>query len=500
MGLVSFPLIRYPETANGYVTQAMDLVTSNLGWLFLLLGIGALFFCFWLAFGRFGNVKLGEPDEPPEYSDVHWVGMMFTAGVGAGLIAWGFAEPVFYLLTPPFGVEPLSNSAMEWAHMYPLFHWGIIPWAMYAIPAVPIAYMLYVKRVRYLRISVACEDALPTVGRETFKTAIDVAIMLGIIGGTATSLGLGVPLLSAFLTELTGIPDSNMMKLVVLVVWTLLFGASAYRGLKKGIKVLADINMVLAGLATLFILLAGPTLFILSLSVNSFGLLINNFWSMSFWMDPIQKSGFPEAWTVFYWAWWFAFGAFIGLFFGRISRGRTIKQLVLGVICWGSLGTWSFLLIAGGYSIYLETSGALPVTQILQQQDMFVLAAKILTSLPSGKVVLTAFIVLSVVFYATTLDSAAYVLASVCSKNLRNDQEPPKVSRIVWAAALAVLTAGLIVTEGLDAVKTSTVVSAVPLLPIYVLMCVSLIRWLQKDFGEHASSRSSNQTPTLPHK
>ncbi|MEM7281776.1 MAG: BCCT family transporter, partial [Pseudomonadota bacterium] len=362
-------------------------------------------------------------------------------------------------------------------------------WAMYAIPAVPIAYMLYVKRVRYLRISVACEEALPERGRETLKTAIDVAIMLGIIGGTATSLGLGVPLLSAFITELTGVPDSNTIKLIVLAVWTLLFGASAYRGLKKGIKVLADINMVLAGLATVFILLAGPTLFILSISVNSVGQLFHNFWNMSLWMDPIDKSGFPESWTVFYWAWWFAFGAFIGLFFGRISRGRTIRQLVLGVICWGSLGTCSFLAIAGGYSVYLESSGTFPVTQVLADQGMFVLAAKILTTLPSGKIVLAAFIVLSIVFYATTLDSAAYVLASVCSKNLRNDQEPPKVSRIIWAVALAVLTAGLIITEGLDAVKTSTVVSAVPLLPIFLLMCVSLVRWLNKDFGSHKPSK-----------
>ena len=462
----------------------MNLITSTMGWLYLLIGMASLVFCFWLAFGRFGQVKLGQAGEPPEYSDLHWVAMMFTAGIGAGLIAWGFAEPIFYLQTPPMGVEPHSSEAMEWAHAYPLFHWSLIPWAIYAVPAVPIAYMLYVKREPILRISAACEAGLPVAGRENAKTLIDILIMLGIIGGTATSLGLGVPLVSAFIAELTGVADSTLIKLWVLVIWTVLFGASAYRGLKKGIKVLADINLVLAAIATLFILLAGPTLFILSISVNSLGTVMHNFWNMGFWTDPIVKSGFPEAWTVFYWGWWIAFAAFIGLFFGRISRGRTIRQLVLGVIGWGSLGTCLFLTIAGGYSIYLEANDLFPVSQTLTNDGMSVLVAKVLTQLPLGKLTLFVFTILAIIFYATTLDSAAYVLASVCTKNLRNDQEPPKFSRLIWAGALAVLTAGLIISGGLATVQSTTVVFSLPLIPIILLMSYSLVKWLNQDFGE----------------
>ncbi len=474
-------MILFPQAGERYAQGAMDFITGKLGWLYLSGGAAVLGFAAWLAFGPYGHVKLGAPDEPPEYSDIHWISMMFTAGIGAGMIVWGFAESVYYLRTPPFGIAQHSSQAIEWAHMYPLFHWGLTPWALYAIPAVPIAYMLHVKRAPLLKISAACEEALPIRGRAGIKIAIDALIALGIVGGTATSLALGVPLVSAFLSELAGVPDTLQTKALILILWTMLFGASAYRGLKKGIKVLADINMVLAALAMLFILLAGPTVFILSLSVNSFGLLLDNFWLMSTWTDPVEKRGFPEAWTIFYWAWWLAFSAFIGMFFGRISRGRTIRQLVLGVIFWGSLGTWLFMCIAGGYSLYLEAHDLFPVQETLANEGMSVLAAKVIVQLPMGRIALAGFIVLSIIFYATTLDSAAYVLASVCSKGLHHDQEPPRVSRLVWAACLALLAAGLVMSDNLRTVKSSTVVFSLPLIPVVVLMSVSLVRWLRRD-------------------
>ncbi len=485
-------MLAFPEAGAAYAKAAKAFITGNLGWLYLSLGGGALVFCAWLAFGPYAHVVLGTVGEKPEYSDLHWVAMMFTAGVGASLIAWAAAEPVYYLNTPPFGAEPFSSTAVEWAHAYPIFHWGIIPWAFYAIPAVPIAYMLYVKKVPMLKVSGACESALPVTGRKAIGKVIDTVIALGIVGGTATSLGLGVPLVAAMSAELLGIPDTITTKLVVLIIWTALFSASAYRGLKKGIKVLADINMVLAAIAILFILLAGPTLFILSMTVNSIGLLADNFVRMALWMDPVSKSGFPEAWTIFYWAWWIAFAAFIGLFFGRISRGRTIRQLVLGVIGWGTLGTTTYLVIIGGYSLYLETSGMLPVAEILRESGMSVLGAKVISSLPFGKVALSVFIVLSIIFYATTLDSAAYTVASVCTKDLHNDQEPPRVSRLVWAFALALFTFGLVVSDSLEAVQASTVVFSLPLLPVIVLMVISLVRWLRRDFGTGVAKHTAD--------
>ena len=476
-------MIAWPETGAEFADAAMNFVTSKLAWLYLSIGVCSLFFASWLAFGPYGNVTLGTPGEAPEYSDLHWIAMMFTAGIGGSLIAWGIAEPIFYVQTPPFGVEPHSAAAMEWAHMYPLFHWGITPWAFYAIPAVPVAYMLFVNRAPMMKISGACEAALPVRGRKPLGKLIDVVIALGVIGGTATSLGLGVPLVSAMVSELFGIPDLLTTKLLVLAVWLALFGGSAYRGLKKGIKILADINMVLVAITLLFILLAGPTLFILSISVNSVGLLADNFVRMSTWLDPIEKSGFPESWTVFYWAWWLSYAAFVGLFVARISRGRTIRQLVLGVIGWGTLGTTLFLAIIGGYAIFLESSGQLPLSDLLSESGMSVVSAKAIAHLPFGKAALTIFIVLSVIFYATSFDSASYTVASICSRNLHNDQEPPKISRLVWASALALMAMGLLLSGDFKIVQAATVVFSVPLLPVIVLMCISLIKWLRRDFG-----------------
>ncbi len=476
-------MIAWPEAGAEFADAAMNFVTGKLGWLYLAIGVCSLFFASWLAFGPYGNVTLGTPGEVPEYSDLHWIAMMFTAGIGGSLIAWGIAEPIFYVQTPPFGVEPHSAAAMEWAHMYPLFHWGITPWAFYAIPAVPVAYMLFVNRSPMMKISGACEAALPVRGRKPLGKLIDVVIALGVIGGTATSLGLGVPLVSAMVSELFGIPDLLTTKLLVLATWLVLFGGSAYRGLKKGIKILADINMVLVAITLLFILLAGPTLFILSISVNSVGLLADNFVRMSTWLDPIEKSGFPESWTVFYWAWWLSYAAFVGLFVARISRGRTIRQLVLGVIGWGTLGTTLFLAIIGGYAIFLESSGQLPLSDLLAESGMSVVSAKAIAHLPFGKAALTIFIILSVIFYATSFDSASYTVASICSRNLHNDQEPPKISRLVWASALALMAMGLLLSGDFRIVQAATVVFSVPLIPVIVLMCISLIRWLRRDFG-----------------
>ena len=185
-----------------------------------------------------------------------------------------------------------------------------------------------------------------------------------------------------------------VIKMSVLVLWTLLFGASVYRGLKSGIKVLADINMVLALIAVIFILVAGPGVFILDLTVNSIGLMFNNFISTATWTDPINNGSFPEDWTGFYWAWWLAYTGMIGLFFGRISRGRTIRQLVLGVICWGCLGTWLVLAVMGGYSLYLESTGGLNVSEILTNQGMSYVNALVIQSLPFGNFTLLIFIIL----------------------------------------------------------------------------------------------------------
>jgi len=480
--LISGLMIGLPEASAKWAQNAMAWVTSRFGWFYLLTGVLPLGFAGWLAFGRFGQVLLGEEGEPPEYSNVSWVAMMFTASMGASLIAWGFAEPIFYLATPPLGIEPNSSQAFEFAHMYPLFHWGVVPWAMYCLPAIPIAYMLFVRRTSSLKISDSCEAALPTKGRDYYGSIIDIFVVLGVVGGVATSLGFGVPLVSSLAVKLLGVPDNLTTQIIVILIWTAIFGTSAYLGLKKGIKVLADINLGLMFFVMGFILILGPTVYILSISTNSIGLILDNFFRISFWTDPIDKGGFPEAWTIFYWAWWIAYAPMMGLFFGRISRGRTIRQIVVGIIGLGSLGTFLFLGVAGAYVLHLEGNSLLDAAEIMSSQGMAPLVASVINTLPSPTFILTVVTVLSVIFYATTFDSAAYILASICTHDLPNDQEPAAINRVSWAIGLGIMAIGLMVAGGIETIKAMSVVSSLPIIPIVFMMCYTLYKRLNKDF------------------
>ena len=477
-GLFAVAFLASPEETGVWAQSVNAAIGTNFSWLYLAFGMVALGFCLWLAFGPHGNVKLGGADEPVEFSTPHWVAMMFTAGIGAGTVAWGFGEPIYYLETPPLGIAPYSSEAYEWGHMYPMLHWGIIPWAFYALPAVPIAYTLYVERARFQRIGEASAAALPRFGHSTWKVVIDVFIVLGIIAGTTTSLGIGVPLVSALLAELTGLQDSIPVKVAVLTVWVLLFGASTLRGLKRGIQKLADFNMVLAILLLLVILVVGPTLFILKMIVNSLGLMADNFFHTNLWTDPIGQTGFTETWTVFYWGWWIAFAAFVGLFIARISRGRTIRQLVLGTIGWGSLGTLAYMSITGAFSLHLELNNVLPLSDILRDSGLYAVTATIAGHLPFGNLSLAFFIVLCVVFYATTMDSAAFVAACVCSRNLRASQEPQLRMRLAWISVLFLMTLGVTLSGSLSAVQSLTVIGSLPVMPILIVMSVSLVRRL----------------------
>ncbi|MGB6780110.1 MAG: BCCT family transporter [Planococcus citreus] len=480
--VATLALVIFRDTAEPVLNTMLTGITYNLDWAFQFLTFGLFILLMYLVFSKYGKVRLG--DEPPEFSTFSWGAMLFCAGMGTSIMFWSIMEPMYYYMGPPFGYEPNSSQAAEWAVTYGLFHWGISAWSLYALPTVTIAYSFFVKKNHSLKISSACRGILGKHADGWLGKIIDILVIWSLVGGLGTSLGLGVPMVSAVIGEIFGVAQSLTLSIIIIAVWVVIYSASAYVGLYKGIRKLSDWNVYLALGLAVFVLLAGPTLFILSNFTNSFGLMLQNFAFMSFSTDPINQGGFPQSWTVFYWAWFAATAPFIGLFVARISRGRTIRELITHILLWGSVGSWLYFGIFGGYSLNLQLSGALDVLGVMSESGDPAAIVEILKSLPLSFLVLPFFAVLGFIFLATSLDSATYILASITTKELSAGQEPARWNRMLWGMVLAALAVSLLLIGGLNVIQTSSVIVSVPVILLYGLLTASLLKWLKEDYPE----------------
>ena len=469
----------WPETGGRLVDVWYEFLTQQLGVVYIWAGTAVLGFVLWLALGRYGAVVLGTPGQPPRFSTASWVSMLFCAGVATGILYWGTVEWAHYYVGPPFGVEPRSAEAAEWAATYGMFHWGPTGWAFYCLPTLAIGHAFYVGRQPHMRVSSACHMVLRRGTTGVVGRMIDTLFIVGVLGAAGTSLGFGTPMIAAGLGRLVGVDSSFGLQAAVVGVCALLFSASVYMGLDRGIRRLSNVNVAITKAFLVFVLLAGPTLFILKMASNSAGLLVYQFLRMNTWTDPLADSRFIEDWTVFYWAWWIAIGPFMGIFVARISEGRTIRQVVLGMLGWGSLGCAVYYGILGNYALHLELNGLLDVTGLVFEQGEPAAIAAVIASLPAGGLVLGVFCVAGLVFLATTYDSAAYALASSASTGMIHDEEPERWHRMFWAFALALLPLALMRIGGLDPMRTASLLASVPLLAVFVMMAVSLVRALR---------------------
>lgn len=478
---LSVPVLIDPEQGNAMLNKILSFITDKFGTLYLWGAVAAFGLLVWLALGKYGNVKFGDPDTKPEFSTTSWIAMLFTAGIGSGIMYWGTIEWAYYYTAPPFGVEPGSVEAADWAATYGMFHWGFTAWAIYCLPALPIAYGLYVRKYSNVRLSTVCQTMIGKDSNSWIGKAIDVIFMFGLIGGVGTSLGLATPLISEGISELFGLKRSLELDMGIIVIWTLLFAASVYFGLKKGLKILSDINVYLFFALSAFILVFGPTIFIISRFTDSVGLLLQNFIRMSFYTDSIGGSGFAESWTVFYWAWWVAYAPFMGMFVARISKGRTIRQLVFAECIGGTLGCWLAFSLLGNTGLYFELNKIVPVVDILNEHGAPAAIVATIQGLPMGSVVLGVFVVLTLIFLATTLDSSAYTLADVASKELQSDQEPARWHRLFWASMLGTVAITMMYGGGLKALQTLSIITAFPLIFVLAISALSFLKWLKED-------------------
>ena len=403
----------------------------------------------------------------------------------------GFLEPIYYVSGPPFDLEPFGKQAYEYAHMYGQFHWGLSAWAFYNPAIIATAYMMFVRKKPGMRLSIACEPVLKKHAKGFLGNVIDMLVIFGIVGSISTSLGIGAPVLSVIIREVFGIPQNYdfVVRIIVLIIWVCIFGTSVYLGLDKGIQKLSNINVVMAFIFMAIVLFVGPTTDIFKMEVNSLGLYASDFVKMSTYTDPFGSGKFTQEWTVFYWGWWLAFMPMMGMFVGRISRGRTIRNVVWGQLIWGSLGCCVSFMIFGGYSLFLQETGRVDLASILQSEGQSAAIVAILQTLPMPKLMMIFLCLVCFVYLATTIDSCAYVLAGTTMKRLKGDEEPARWNRIFWAILFCLLSIGLMLIGGLEAVKTISVLTGLPLIAVLILLIISVKKMLT---GEDKRKKAEN--------
>lgn len=468
-----------PDSFGSFASLLFNKLTEYFGWGYMLSMNIFVGFCLFIGFSRFGKVRLGSNDSRPEYSTLSWFAMLFSAGMGVGLVFYGAAEPLTYFQTVPFGAEPGSVQAARDALRISFFHWGLHPWAGYAVIAMPLGYLQFRRNAPGLISSLF----LPLVGEKavkgTFGKVVDILAIFATLAGITTSLGLGTLQLSSGINSLWGIPKTLLVQIMVIVGLAVFYTGSAAAGIEKGIKAVADFNLWTCLFLMVSLFLIGPTMAIINSLMTGVGDYLTNLVSESFTMAPYggDFGKFLGSWTLYYWAWWIAWAPFVGSFIARISRGRTLRQFVAGVLVVPALGSFTWFAIFGTSALHLELVQRIQIAaEVLKDISTGVFA--LYQYYPFGSIMSIVMIVLITTFFVTSANSGTYVLAMYST---HGDLNPPKSRMAVWGMMMAVLAIVLLMTGGLQNLQTISLTAAPPFAIIMLCACVSLIRLLSAD-------------------
>ena len=485
------PMLLFKEQSMEFTEVLYRWLTKELGLYYQWLAIACLVVLGYIAFSRFGRVRLGGQNVERDYSLFAWMGMLFCSGIGAGLLYWCGIEWAYYIDSPPLGAEPNSPRAIELAATYGIFHWGFSAWGFYALPAVAISIPYYQRKIPYLRLSTAlCGIAGDDIVTRPAGRLTDFFFIVAIVAGTGTSLGLATPSISASVSSLLGISQDLSIDIAVGLIATAMFAVSVYLGLDAGIKRLSLINLGLAFLLLLFVLIVGPTTYILEMGSNSLGLMVQDFVRMSTWTDTARDTGFVEDWTVFYWAWWLAYAPFMGIFIARISKGRTLREVIIGMLTLGTLGCAAFFIVIGNTAMWFELNDVVALKNLVMDGFPEKAVATFYDTLPFYPIPVLVYLVLAFIFIATTYDSASYVIASLATRRLQAGSHPGRRHRVFWAFTLIVLPITLMYVDDLTAIKNASIIASLPLLVIFVLITISMFKELKEDETRFAATPS----------
>ena len=477
-------LFIFPNESNDIIGQVRFFFGDTLGIYYLIIGIGVLLVSVFLSFSKYGDVVLGEPNEKPKYSFFAWGSMMFTCGLAADILFYSFAEWVMYATNPH--IEELGPVA-EWAGVFPLFHWSFIPWAFYLVLAVIFGFMLHVRKRNRQRYSEACRPVIGKHADGVLGRVIDLFALFALLAGTATTFSVATPLMAAIIVNLFGITISRTaVTIIILLITCAVYTYALLHGF-KGISFLAKLCIYLFfGLLLVVLLIGGQGRFIIENGFQSLGKMFQNFIELSTFTDPGRTSNFPQDWTIYYWAYWMVWCIAAPFFIGNISRGRTIKQTILGGYVFGVGSTIVSFIVLGNYSLGLQASGAADfIAEYAANGDLYGLILNIINTMPASKFILVVTMLCMIAFYATSFDSIAYTAACYSYKRLGENEHPHKMIELLWCILLIVLPIALVFSESsMNNIQSVSIISAFPIGIIMIIMIWGFFKDIKKYLEE----------------
>lgn len=472
------------EASSAVFASGKSFIIGTMDWFYVIVVNIALFFVFWLMTSRFGDVKLGKDDDEPDFSTFSWIAMLFSAGLGSGLIYWGVAEPMYHIQSSPFleqgGIEPGSVAAAVSAVKVTSFHWGFHGWGLYVLVGLSLAYFSYRKDLP-LTLRTALYPVLKDKIYGPWGHAIDLIGVFGTIFGIATSLGLGIKPISAGLANLGWMENTQTNQLILIAIITCLGTASAASGVGKGVRILSEMNVMASlGLLVLFLLL-GPTAFILGITISGVGDYLWNVIPMGFWIDGEPKSEWQGWWTIFYWGWWIAWSPFVGLFIARVSKGRTIRQFCLCVLLVPTSVVVVWMGVFGGAAAGVDLfnqAGVMEAVNADYATGVFQTVAGFgYDWLVTPMTILITVLLIS--WFVTSSDSGTLVMCTMLSMG---DENPPVKFRIFWGLTSGIVAVILMLAGGLSALQTASIVAGLPIAVILLFMVYGIVKSLHEDF------------------
>jgi glycine betaine transporter len=477
-----------PVLLDEYSSLVHEYIIETYGWGYLISALIFLIFNIWLAMSKYGTIRLGKDNEKPQYSYFGWFSMLFAAGMGIGMIFWGVAEPMSHYLNPPEYLAGQSDAAAKFAMRYSFFHWGVHPWAVYITMSLAIAYFSFRRGMPPLISSCL----YPLLGERIYGVAgycIDILAVFATVFGIVTSLGLGAMQITTGLGEVFHFVPTFQAQVAVIAVVTVLFMISSMTGLDKGIQILSKTNILLAIILLGFMLLVGPTAYIFNVFTNTVADYLSGLFNMSLSTNPFQGYAWTQSWTIFYWAWWIAWSPFVGLFVASISRGRTIREFILGALLVPTLLTFLWFSVFGGSAFFLELQEGAQIAKAVSG-DVSVGMFRLFAHYPLSGVLTLITVLLLGVFFVTSADSATFVLSMMTSQG---SLYPPAPKKIIWGVTVSCTAVILLHSGGLEALQKMAIAAAFPFTVIMLLMCRSLVKGLRYEIKHQKAAEGNEQ-------